>query len=236
VTIDHRLKQFGAGPATADWSDVRARGLRLRRKRRMTLAAIAAAAGLVIAATPAFGLGARVIDFFQGEPAPEALKLQFAELNTGAPAGMAPGVIASETRAVLTRELYNGPYTLWVAPTKDGNFCKHFGRTGRDGGSGGCIDRRITPIYANFAQASLGKPILAFGSVTADGATHVELELDNGKSLETELVWVSEPIDAGFYATEVREGKPTAVVARHGDGDEVARRRFPRPVGIPPGR
>jgi hypothetical protein len=235
--IRDRLQRFGAGPATADWREVRSRGIELRRKRRIRFAGLAAVvAALALAATPAFGLGARVIDFFQSEPAPEALKVQLAELNTGAPPGMSPCVDAAELRAVMTRELYNGPYTLWVAPTKDGNFCVHFGRAGRDGGSGGCIDRRIVPIYPNFAQANSGKPILAFGSVTAEGATHVELELDNGKSVEAELVWVSEPIDAGFYATDVREGKPTAVVARDGDGNEVARLAFPKPVGIPPGR
>lgn len=234
--MQQRIERLGAGPPTADWDEVRARGIRLRRKRRATRAGIAGAAALAVAATPAFGLGTRVLDFFHGEPAPEALRVQLAELNTGAPRGMSPDVDASEMREVMKRELYNGPYTLWVAPTKDGNFCVHFGRTGRDGGSGGCIDRRIMPIYPTFAQASSGKPILSFGSVTADDATHVEMVLDNGGSIETELIWVSEPIDAGFYATEVTEGHPIAVVARDGNGEEVARLAMPKPVGIPPGR
>lgn len=234
--LHDRMIRLGAGPSTADWADARARGKRLRRRRRAKLAGVGVLVAGLVAAAPAFGIGSRVLDFFDSEPAPEVLKLQLAELNTGAPPGMSPGVDAQQLRRVLTRELYNGQYTLWIAPTKDGNFCMHFGRTGRGGGSGGCIDRRVMPIYPEFGQASSGKPILAFGSVTADGATDVELELDNGRSVEAELVWVSRPIDAGFYATEVLEGRPVAVVARDGNGEQIARLAMPKPVGIPPGR
>jgi hypothetical protein len=233
--LRERISRLGAGPETADWNEVRTRGLRLRRQRRIRLVGVAAVAtALAVAATPAFGLGGRVIDFLQGEPASEALKLQFAELNTGAPPGMAPGVIASQTRAVMTRELYNGPYTLWVAPTRDGGFCVHFGRTGREGGSGGCQPARIMPLSPSFARANDRSPLLAYGSVLADGATQVEIELDSGRNVRTELVWVSEPIDAGFYAADIAEGYPKAVLARDDDGNELARQDLPPGAGRPP--
>jgi hypothetical protein len=148
---------------------------------------------------------------------------------------MAPGVIASETRAVMTLELYNGPYTLWVAPTRHGGFCVHFERTGRGGGSGGCqAGPQLMAVSPSFARANEETPILAFGAVSADGATHVEIELEDGKSMRTDLVWVSDPINAGFYAADIAEGYPRAVVARDDDGDEIARQELPPGAGRPP--
>src|SRR5687767_9507536 len=107
-----------------------------RRTRR--LIGVAAVAAVLLAA-PALALATGVIDFPSAEPAPRSFKRLFAELNTGAPAGMTPGVDASEARAVLRRELFGEQHTLWVAPRRGGGFCA-FLLGPRGGGGGGCTN------------------------------------------------------------------------------------------------
>jgi hypothetical protein len=230
--LRHRMARLGAGPPTANWDEVRARGVGLRKRRRGTFVGIAAAAALAVVVTPAFGLGAAVIDFFQAEPAPEVLKRHFAEFDRGAPSGMEPGVVASEARAVIRRDLSAGRFTLWVAPTRQGGYCLALGRDAH--GFAASCDRlgelRLAPAGT---KRGPGTPWLQFGAVKAADATRVEIELDDGTSVDTELVWVSEPIDAGFFVTELPFGREAiAFVARDHHGNELA--RLLRPHGWRP--
>jgi hypothetical protein len=228
--LRRRLIAVAAGPPTADWNDALHRAGRLLRRRRLKVASIAALLVVVIAsAAPAFGLGGRITDFLDGEPAPEPERLLFAELNTGAPPGMAPGVIADEARGVLTRQLSDGRrYTLWVAPTQNGGFCMAYRAVGP-----GCSSRSL-PLSWGMSRGGPTTPIIISGSVITDRATHVVLEYDDGTTMETELVWVGKPIDAGFYFLEIHEDRITdghqlrAVVARDGEGAELARKTVPQ--------
>jgi hypothetical protein len=228
--LRRRLVAIAAGPPTADWKDAQHRAGRLRRRRRLKAASIAALLVVVIAsAAPAFGLGGRVIDFLDREPAPEPERLLFAELNTGAPPGMAPDVIADEARGALTRQLSDGRrYTLWVAPTRNGGFCMSYRAVGP-----GCSSRSLSLSWG-MSRGGPNTPIIISGSVTVDRATHVVLEYDDGTTTETELVWVGEPIDAGFFFLEIPEERITAghqlraFVARDADGDELARETVPQ--------
>jgi hypothetical protein len=227
-----RLELLAAGPSTADWAEARDRARRAVTRRRRLALAFAAAAAIVVAA-PALALTTGTIDFSKAEPAPEPLILLFSELNTGAPPEMtpAPGVDAKETRAVLRRQLFGRPHTLWVAPTKDGGFCMFlFGPRG--GGGGGC-EKPGTPLSPAAMQPSgEGTPVATFGSVAVRGATHVDVLHQDGSSTKTELIWVSAPIDAAFFALEV-PAEPSIVgwVARDSDGEELARRMSPAPLG-----
>jgi hypothetical protein len=227
--LRRRLEAIAVGPPTADWNDAQRRASRLRRRRRLRLAALAAVLGVVIAsAAPAFGLSARVIDFLDRESAPEAERLLFAELDTGAPPGMAPGVIADEARGVMTREFSDGRrYTLWVAPTRTGGLCMSYRAVGP-----GCLPEGF-PLSFGMSRGGPNTPIIISGTVTADRARHVELEYEDGTTTETELIWVGEPIDAGFFFLEIPEERITAghqlraCVARDADGAELARETLP---------
>jgi hypothetical protein len=227
--LRRRLEAIAVGPPTADWKDAQHRAGRLRRRRRLKAASIAALLVVVIvSAAPAFGLGGRVIDFLDREPAPEPERLLFAELDTGAPPGMAPGVIADEARGVMTRQFSDGRrYILWVAPTRSGGFCISYRAVGP-----GCTSRSF-PLSWGGSRGGPNTPIIIYGSVTADRAHHVDLEYEDGTTSETELVWVGEPIDAGFFFLELPEHRITgghqlrAVVARDRDGAELARKTLP---------
>ena len=110
--------------AAPDWAEARRRGRRSRRQ-RLALAALAGVPILIaLLVAPAFGLGRGVLPFFGAEKAPQPVVLDFTSLfSTGAPPGMDPGVIASETRKVGVWQFEGKVHTLWVAPTREGGFC-----------------------------------------------------------------------------------------------------------------
>lgn len=225
-----RLDHLGAGPDTADWNDAlrRANDLRRRRRRRtLTLALLTIA---VVVTTPAFAAAFGEIDFWSRESAPQVAKLQFAELNTGAPEGMTPRVDASEARSVLTRTLHSGKHTLWVAPTVAGGFCYTLSDVG-----GTCAPpppRNAIGVF--LSRADEESPFVLSGAVFELTASEVEIVLDNGSSVATPLTVVGAPIDAGFFVIQLPNGsRASALVARSADGAQVARRALPPQAGVP---
>lgn len=227
--LRQRLEAIAIGPATADWSDAQRRSGRLRRRRRLKIAGAAALVAVAVAvAAPAFGLTRSVIDFFGQESAPEAQELLFAELNQGAPPGMAPGVDAQAARSVLTRQLSDGQqYTLWVAPTETGGFCMAYREVG-PGCSSGEFD-----LSFGVSRGGPRTPIIVSGAVTPKSVSHVELVYEDRTTTRAELVWVGEPINAGFFFLEIPGRRAEtghqlrAIVARDSDGAEVARKTLP---------
>ena len=82
---------------------------------------IAAAAAVVLQlAAPALGLHRVVVSFFESEPAPQRVQLDFARIELGAPKGMAPGAILDQTRKVIVPSAGGGHTFVWVAPTRSG--------------------------------------------------------------------------------------------------------------------
>ena len=75
----------------SDWLDVRRRARSATRRRALVGAAVAAA--VLLLAAPALGLHRVVVSFFEGEPAPQRVQVDFARQELGAPTGMAPGAI-----------------------------------------------------------------------------------------------------------------------------------------------
>ena len=213
----------------SDWLEVnrlaaspRGRGLRFA-------FAAAAVAGAVAIAAPAFGLGGKLVRLFgSGEPAPPKVERSFASLDAGAPPGLATGVIAAESRKIV---LPNG-VALWIAPTKAGGFCLFVA-----GGGGGCDANRklgFAPTFSiagpiNKKGAILGGPVLIDGSTTDDEATTVEIEFGDGDSAAVPVVWISAPINAGFFGYEVPRAhwaqghRPTLLILRDANGNELAR-------------
>jgi len=218
-----------------EWGEIRKRVERRGRRRRIAvIGALALAAALV--APTALALRGAVVDFFTAEPGSDRVVLSFAQMDVGAPPGMAPNVIQEQTRKVFERRLNNGRVIgLWVAPTREGGFCTHL-----DLGGGGCLPR-VVEEHERVAFAPgvsirgpierdgtiRGGPVLISGSVSLGDADAVELRYEDGGFDRQALTWVSEPIDAAFFVFDVEPSRwngdrqPNAVAALDGDGDEL---------------
>jgi len=196
------------------------------RIRVAVLAAAVLVAVLVIA--PAFGLIRGVLPFFEAPKAPQPVQVDFASMNSGAPAGMSPRAIADDTREIGQFWFAGRTHTLWVAPTKQGGFCFEW-----IGGWGGCTAPTPDPLTWNgdlvippgvavptmpapsnhvagptsAAESatimkihSLAVPTWISGYVNASDAQDVIIKFSDGTTAKPRIVWVSKPIGAGFFS------------------------------------
>ncbi len=250
-----------AGPhETGDWAGVlAAAGVKPRRarrpSRRQLIAAVAALAVLgTLVATPALGvrglilglIGRTNVSFVSSPGAPAKIKLEFLEFDQGAPAGMAPHPLPDEARSITFRGAGGQKHVLWVAPTSSGGFCS-IGVA-----SGGCLAKaeRATAgpltVGGGYSEARGRAPLMreVNGVVLSPAVAALTLEFADGTSLPLPFVYVSSPIDAGFYfygvpAPHQSAGhRPVAVVARNAAGAVIATKSLetpPRPLPIRPG-
>ena len=247
--LARRFRALASADA-GDRLDVRRRARRMRL--RQTVLIVAATIVAVVVATPALGLHRAVIDWFEAEPAPAPVQLQFAQLPVGAPPGMDPGVIANEARRVTEVRRDGKTHVLWVAPTKHGGFCYSWTELW-----GGCRKDRTPPpmppglspdlnpflLGVTFGTDAAGVVEQFGGTLLATRTERLVAEFADGDEVEIPIVWVSAPIDAGFYlywvaAERRRQGRDlTAVAAEDADGDVLARQAFvltPRPRSAAP--
>ncbi len=207
--------------------DAEPNGARRNAKRwRMSgLAAIGAAGLAVLLATPALGRLRDALPFWNAPKAPPSISLEFASMNTGAPAGMSPQAIPGETRKVGDFRFGSGVHPLWIAPTKTGGFCFEW-----IGGWGGCNSGSHDALTWNGdlvvppdapalelppgaslsqiaalagARHSLAVATWISGYVLAGQAQRVRITFSDGTSVSPEVIWVSQPINAGFFAYDV---------------------------------
>jgi hypothetical protein len=229
-----------ATPDAGDWLEVhrRARRARVRKAALLVAAAIAA----ILVAAPAVGLPRVVVDWVGAEPAPKDTQVLFQQLvgGEGAPPGLDPRVIPNAARKVTTMEHEGREHVLWVAPTARGGFCFLWIH-----GSGGCVaDRALPQVPTRPGERNpllLGTNWRGNGEVWTeiDGALllpetdRLTLEYVDGSESDIPFVWVTAPIDAGFYRywipPEHRElgHELAAIVARDHDGRVLARRLSP---------
>jgi hypothetical protein len=227
--LGERFANLGHPPDDPDWFEVRRLARRGRRLRPRVVLAVAAALAAVAATAPAFGLGGKFVRIFEsGEPAPAPIERSFAGLDAGAPPGFATGVVASQTRKIVLP----GNVALWIAPTSRGGFCLFV-----VGGGGQCDTARALKFWPTFSiggdfshQGLIENgPVLIDGSTTLDDAATVDVQFEDGSSVTIPVVWVSAPIDAGFFGYEVpaahlRVGaRPTLLILRDANGNELRR-------------
>jgi hypothetical protein len=188
------------------------------------------AAVIILLAGPALGIGPPFLDFFSSKRAPERIVRQFDGLNAGAPRGMSPRVIAGQTRLVTTYRLRDGKaFPLWVSPTRRGGFCFTFGY------GGGCAVRKVPSHDRNgdrnagaIGLGRYGSHVLA-GYVFDKRITNFEVRFKDAAAVSLPLLWVSRPIDAGFYLYDLSRPQrkpglgPVAVVALDAHGHEIGR-------------
>jgi hypothetical protein len=232
VAVDELRERFADlrhPPDDPDWLEVRRLARRRRHPRPSIAIAIAAAAAAVVAAAPALGLGGKLVRLFDsGEPAPAPIERSFAELDADAPPELATGVAASQTRKLVLP----GDVALWIAPTNRGGFCLFV-----EGGGGQCDTARALEFWPTFSiggdyshQGVIENgPVLIDGSTTLDDAASVEVQFEDGSSVTIPVVWVTTPIDAGFFgydvpAANLRVGaRPKLLILRDADGNELRR-------------
>lgn len=224
----------------SDWLDVERRMRGAKRRRALTVGLIAAAAVLIVA--PAWALRGPIIDFFSADPAPAPVVRDFGSLQVGAPPGMAPGVRPGQARRVTSVRIEGRAHVLYVAPTTGGGFCESWTHA-----FGGCRSTRTLPakqakpltpdrLRSYYAMAitfegNAEGATRVGGHVLVPGST-VELRYEDGESVEIPYVWVSKPIDAGFFLHGVPAAhrKPghqvAALVLLDKDGHEIARETF----------
>jgi hypothetical protein len=219
----------------ASWADVLGRVGQPRRRltaRRAGLSALAFAIVVYLAA-PAFGLGTPFLDFFSAKPAPKSVVKDFAMQNaSGALTGVSPKVLAGEARRITVYHLRDGrPFPLDVAPRRGGGFCFDFGY----GGSCAAPNVRRPDDPGDRNASAIGLVVAGFhGSTVLAGYVYdkhiakLEVRLKRGSPISVPLLWVSPPIDAGFFAYNVTEFQRNhhsivALVAVDAQGREVAR-------------
>ena len=197
-------------------------------RRRLVISVLVAAAALVaiLAATPAWALVRDVLPFWDQPTAPQSVQVQFWSLNAGAPPGMSPHAVAGETREV-GRFIFGGyPRTLWVAPAKNGGFCSLWLPIG----GGGCSTSG-QPLSTG-ALLRKGFPEWITGDVIAPTVRDVVIRFSDGRTVHPWIVWVSAPINAGFFAYDVPDGEQssrahvTAVDAYDANGTPVRHQTF----------
>lgn len=160
----------------------------------------------VVVATPAWGLVRGVLPFWDQPTAPQSVQVQFFSLNAGAPRGMSPQAVAGETREVGQFTLGGSARTLWVAPAKNGGFCSLW----LPAGGGGCSTSGH-PLSTG-ALLRRGRPAWVTGDVIAPVVDDVVVRFSDGSTVHPRIVWVSAPIDAGFFAYDVPAGRQTSRV------------------------
>lgn len=249
------------GGAHGDWDDVLrrvepaapGRGLWLPRGRVLAWALALLALIVIFFATPAFGLlknwiGRKDVPF-TGKTAPFVVKRNFADMSIGSPPGMAPQAIAGQTRKVAVFHAFGRSFVLYLAPNRDGGFCWTL-----EGVGGGCsgkrpgpkplylrpgeIDPQLVSIEMAGQRASLWSPraqVEIDGFVFIPEAATVSIEYENHRSVKVPFVYVSKPIDAGFFFYARPPGhravgtRPAVVIVSDARGKLLARSLIPYP-------
>ena len=202
---------------------------RVTRARLGTLAGITALA--VVAS--ALALGPPTVDFFSAKKAPSWEFVEFSRMSrlraflTGRPIGSGME-LASPAREITDVKFGGHDHVLVVAPLKGGGICTSWSGP-YFGSSCGPIDRG-NPLEVQLGHAGNDLPIAVDGIVTSRAGTELRVRFQDGTSTTVPVVWVSKPIDAGFFLYPLavanrRAGHyPDVVQLLSGNGKPVATR------------
>lgn len=238
-----RLDALADATDDSSWLEVvrRSRELATPRRMRPAIAVAATLALAVLVVAPAVGLRGHLVRLFKDAPqAPHRVERSFAALDEGVPPRLQSGVLATEARKVLDSPV--GPderAILWLAPLTRGGFCTIMELDGpgaaRRGAGGECTPllRRLsfeTSLHGRISPAGeiMSGPVLLDGWVGISKADSLELSFEDGSTAAIPLVWVSEPVDTGFFVYSVpplhwQVGHlPTTLVVRDSEGKTVA--------------
>jgi hypothetical protein len=224
-----RFSQLANPVDDSDWLDVQRRARNRRTRFWLALPLAAALAALVVGS--AFAFYGEVVDFFTAEPAPERIVVDFEKMRGSATTRLGPNVIPGEARKITSAVIGGEGRPLYVAPTSDGGFCWRWDEVG----SCGRIRPNQPSLGAGWLESEHGRARQIYGYVLNPETQQLELRYEDGLRTEIRFVWVTAPIDAGFYQFEVppehlRVGHHVAeLIALAENGNEIARQEFLRP-------
>jgi hypothetical protein len=206
------------------------------RRRLVAAAALLVVIAAALLATPAFGLRDRIVDLFAaGQPGrqkpPELIQRYFENLYDARP-DEATGVEAGKARIAIRLAVPGfGHETLWVAPTRAGGFCSTIGcnrtRSRRFEVQlqiAGPTSRNSQPI-----PGSRDQHVFFLGDTSLPKARGIVIRFEDGGFERTPLVWVSKPIDAGFFLYPLPKShwkpgeRPVAIEVEGAQGHRLAR-------------
>ena len=149
-------------------------------------------------APTALALHGSIVDFFEGEPAPRAVVLDFQQMDAGAPPGLNNNVIYGQTRKIFERTIRVGRIlTLWVAPNRRGGFCMALSGPGHKGGFGCLWDHR-PPISTTQEVRAVNPdgviergPFLVWGTLEVEDAETIDMVYEDGTQETQPVTWVS---------------------------------------------
>jgi hypothetical protein len=206
--------------------------------------ASALALAVVAAATPALALllgwvGRKDVSFSHSRPAPNVVKKRFADLALGAPPRFATGVDAARAREVGRFRVRGRRRALWVAPTTNGGYCFEW-----EGLFGGChasprdrLTHALSPSWGIVKRRGEHARVTAVeGEIASTRAARLELAYRDGGRVDVPFVYVSRPIDAGFFSFETRRGRAVKALTLYDARGRVLDRATPppiRPVRLP---
>jgi hypothetical protein len=210
----------------------------LRRPRRRRIVTAVTVGIVALAAAPTLAFHRQLVEFASGDPAPKRIQLDFEFLRehsreahelTGSPEITPAGTAREVMRVTIDGE--SRPF--WVLPTAEGGFCyrlHHFGSCripGHDDAFGG----------GGLANRGGEGWAWTMGRVLDRRIEEIVLLYQDGARTTLPYVWVSPPIDAGFFAYEVPEehrqpGRLTAVLlGLDDDGKTVLEQCLPLAPG-----
>lgn len=211
----------------SDWHDVTRRARGGLRSRWLALPLAAALAVILVGS--ALGLYGQLVDFFSAEPAPERVVVHFGQMTARAKIFMGPRVDAEKARKVTEATIGGKRRSLYVAPAANGGFCWMW-----EGNAGSC-GRTELASERSVSAVSLESPsrrgaARISGHVLDPAVLRLEAELADGDRAEVSVVWVSAPIDAGFFIHEAPSDRNpiVALVGLDEDGRELYRQEMPR--------
>jgi hypothetical protein len=205
------------------------------RTRLVAAVAIMVALAAALLATPAFGLRDRIVNLFAAEQPeqqrpPEIIRRYFENMYDARP-NESTGVVAGKARVAIRLAIPGfGHETLWVAPTRAGGFCSNVG-CNRTRSRRFEVQVQIAgPTSTNSSPqpGSRNQHVFFLGDTSLPNARGIAIRFEDGSFERTPLVWVSRPIDAGFFLyllpkSHWKPGKrPVAVVAEDAQGHRLA--------------
>jgi hypothetical protein len=207
-----------------------------RRHMRRSRLVLALAVAALLAVPTAVAFGGKLVDLFQGTPAPAEISTNFTGFNRSADrladfatrqgfAMTLPHADVSKAHGVIEIQTPDGPQDLWAAPSDQGANCYFIdfaddqpSPTGEKLGIGGCDPSAAPVSNINWGQVWF-RPhpdlVTVWGSVFVDAAT-VRLVLADGSTLSLPIV------ERLFLGSLAKGDKVVKVTAFDAAGNEVA--------------
>jgi hypothetical protein len=211
---------------------------------RPAITGVALVLALVVAPV-AIAFSRHIVDFFEGTPAPDAVRAAFDASNRAADAAVRKGFAAKfpnvdirQAHGVVETQTADGPADLWAAPNDQGGQCWFIDfandqpiGNGQQPGSGGC-DPAVPPgskiTWGEFWVVHHSHLVTIYGHLSANAAS-LKLTLADGSASTIPIV------DRFFLTTLSRDARIVDLSAYDSKGKAVARtfgsafRQFPPP-------